>query len=51
MCIIQEVDKNRSLTLNGFVHFYISQTMGSAEETWKDLTALGYNSELSLVKK
>jgi len=44
-----EVDRNRNLTLNGFVNFYISQALGDVDEVWKDLKALGYDNELALL--
>jgi Ca2+-binding EF-hand superfamily protein len=37
------------LTLEGFLELYLSQTAGSAEETWKDLSKLGFDSNLKEV--
>jgi len=36
------------LTLDGFISFYVAQTTGDAEETWKDLGRLGYSKDLTL---
>jgi len=46
-----ECDKNKSLTLTGFLNFYISQTLGDVNETWKDLKNLGYDSDLNRTSK
>lgn len=37
-----DVDAKRSLTLNGFVGFYMGQAIGDPAEVQKDLRALGY---------
>jgi len=41
---------NKGLTLIGFVGFYMSQTIGDREETWKDLGQLGYDKDLNRIK-
>jgi len=43
-----EATPKRYLTRAGFLSFYISQTIGDTEETWKDLAKLGYNRALAL---
>lgn len=38
---------DKGLTLNGFIGFYVAQTAGDPDETWKDLGNLGYDRELN----
>jgi len=46
--LLDHFDVNhKGLTLTGFIGFYVSQTVGDAEETWKDLTKLGYDRQLT----
>lgn len=40
-----------AFSLDGFVTFYVEQTIDDAEETWKDLTKLGYNKKLERSEK
>ena len=42
----EEASETSGLTLRGFVQLYERQTAISEEETWSDLTRLGYNSLL-----
>jgi len=37
---------NKGLTLIGFIGFYMSQTIGDRQETWKDIGQLGYDKDL-----
>lgn len=41
-----DVDKDGNLTLTGFLEMYHLQSGGEADETWKDLHALGFNDQL-----
>lgn len=41
-----DVDKDGNLTLTGFLEMYHLQSGGEAEETWKDLRALGFDDQL-----
>eukprot|EP01117_Protostelium_nocturnum_P002307 TRINITY_DN1296_c0_g1_i1.p1 TRINITY_DN1296_c0_g1~~TRINITY_DN1296_c0_g1_i1.p1 ORF type:complete len:322 (-),score=157.51 TRINITY_DN1296_c0_g1_i1:46-915(-) len=44
-----QTNKKGNLTMVGFFEFYLSQTAGSAEETWNDLQKLGFNQKLEEV--
>lgn len=47
----QNFDKNKDgfITLQGFLELYLSQTAGSADETWKDLQKLGFDMKLKKI--
>eukprot|EP01125_Pyxidicula_operculata_P022439 TRINITY_DN9176_c0_g1_i1.p1 TRINITY_DN9176_c0_g1~~TRINITY_DN9176_c0_g1_i1.p1 ORF type:complete len:224 (+),score=73.11 TRINITY_DN9176_c0_g1_i1:57-728(+) len=45
-----EVDAKGYLTQDGFIAFYLSQTLGDASETLNDLKQLGYNDKLEKIK-
>jgi hypothetical protein len=40
-----------NFSLEGFVTFYVDQTIDDADETWKDLGKLGYNENLERNEK
>ncbi|UZJ55006.1 hypothetical protein CBS101457_004326 [Exobasidium rhododendri] len=44
-----DVDEKGNLTFDGFCEMYHLQSGGDADETWKDLKALGYNDQLQLI--
>eukprot|EP01127_Copromyxa_protea_P012674 TRINITY_DN3323_c0_g1_i1.p1 TRINITY_DN3323_c0_g1~~TRINITY_DN3323_c0_g1_i1.p1 ORF type:complete len:222 (+),score=74.23 TRINITY_DN3323_c0_g1_i1:29-694(+) len=39
----------KGITLKGFISFYVAQTAGEPDETWKDLGNLGYNKDLNRI--